>query len=59
MRALGRRHGLPDRLIDNTLDEVRAAVADWSRFANEAGVTKASRIEIAAAHQEVAECFST
>ena len=59
VRALGRRHGLPDRLIDNTLDEVRAAVADWSRFANEAGVTKASRIEIAAAHQEVAECFST
>lgn len=58
-RALGRRHSLPDRLIDAIIDEVRAAVADWPRFAVEAGVSKASRMEIATAHQAVATRFST
>jgi serine/threonine-protein kinase HipA len=58
VRSLGRRHGLPDRLIDTIIDEVRAAVADWARYAEEAGVTKASRAEIAAAHQDVAVRFS-
>lgn len=56
--ALGRRHSLPDRLIHATVDEVRAAVADWPRFADEAGVSKASRAEIATAHQAVAQRFS-
>ena len=56
--ALGRRHSLPDRLIHTTIDEVRAAVADWPRFADEAGVSKASRAEIATAHQAVAQRFS-
>lgn len=56
--ALGRRHSLPDRLIHATIDEVRAAVADWPRFADEAGVSKASRAEIATAHQAVAQRFS-
>jgi serine/threonine-protein kinase HipA len=56
--ALGRRHSLPDRLIHTTIDEVRAAVADWSRFADEAGVGKASRAEITTAHQAVAQRFS-
>ena len=58
MRSLGRRHGLPDRLIATIIDDVRAAVSDWKRFAEEAGVTKASRAEIAAAHQDVAARFS-
>lgn len=57
--ALGRRHGLPDRLIETIIDEVRAATADWARFADEAGVTRASRAEILAAHQAVAARFST
>ncbi|MDO9215824.1 MAG: HipA domain-containing protein, partial [Lacisediminimonas sp.] len=52
--ALGRRHGLSDHLIEAIIDEVRAAVADWMRFADEAGVTSASRAEILAAHQSVA-----
>lgn len=58
VHALGRRHGLPHRLIDTIIDEVRAAVADWARFAEQAAVTKASRAEIAAAHQHVAARFS-
>ena len=56
--ALGRRHSLPDRLIHATIDEVRAAVANWPRFADEAGVSKASHAEIATAHQAVAQRFS-
>lgn len=58
VRSLGRRHGLPDRLIDTIIDEVRAAVADWTRFAEDAGVTMASRAEIAAAHQGVGRIWS-
>ncbi len=34
--------------VDAVMDEVRAAVADWSRFAAEAGVSRASRERIAA-----------
>lgn len=58
VRSLGRRYGLRDRQINTMIDEVRAAVADWARFAEEAGVTRASRAEIAAAHQDVASRFS-
>ena len=57
VRALGRRHGLSNRLIDAIIDEVHAAVADWARFAGEAGVTTASRTEILAAHRAVAAGF--
>jgi serine/threonine-protein kinase HipA len=59
VRALGRRHGLPDRLIDSIIDEVRAAVADWAHFADGAGITRASCAEILAAHKAVAAQFST
>ena len=59
VRVLGRRHSLPDRRINAVIDEVRAAVADWPRFANEAGVSKASRAEIANAHQAVGNHFWT
>ena len=57
VRALGRRHGLPDRLIETIVDEVRAAVSTWERFASEAGVTNATRAEIRATHQAVAAWF--
>jgi serine/threonine-protein kinase HipA len=59
VRVLGRRHGLSDRLIESIIDEVFAAVADWAHFADETGVTRASRAEILAAHQAVAGRFSS
>jgi len=43
VHGLGRRHSLSNRLIDVIIDEVRAAVADWPRAAEDAGVTRASR----------------
>ena len=58
VRRLRRRDSLPGRLIDTIIDEVRAAVADWARFAKAAGVSKASRAEIAAAQQDLAAHFS-
>lgn len=57
VQALGRRHGLSDAVMTSVIDEVRAAVADWSRFADEAGVTKASKTEIRTAHEAVALRF--
>lgn len=59
VRALGRRHSLPDRVIDLIIDEVAAAVAGWPRFAEEAGVSKASRAEVQTAHHAVADWFTT
>ncbi len=41
--ALGRRHGLAEREIAAVIDAVRAAVSDWPRFAEGAGVARASR----------------
>jgi len=57
VRKLGKRHGLGDREIDQLIDEVRGAVADWPRFAGEAGVSQGSRAGIAAAFRGVAETF--
>ncbi|CAN5345485.1 type II toxin-antitoxin system HipA family toxin [soil metagenome] len=57
VRALGKRHGLGKAAIDLIIDEVAAALADWPRFADEAGVTKTSRADIAAAHAAVAVGF--
>lgn len=57
VQALGRRHGLSNRVIDSVVEEVRAAVADWERFATEAGVTSRSRGEVLAAHEAVAGHF--
>jgi serine/threonine-protein kinase HipA len=57
MRALGRRHGLSDRLVGQIIESVRAAVANWPAFAEAAGVTAASRMMIAAAHAEVRGYF--
>jgi len=57
VQALGRKHGLSDTVMASVIDEVRAAVDDWSRFAEETGVTKASRAEICTALEAVALRF--
>lgn len=57
--ALGKRHGLDKAAVDAIIDEVAAALADWPGLADEAGVTKASKTDIAAAHAAVAEAFFT
>lgn len=57
VRALGRRHGLSDRLMAEVIESVRAAIADWPAFAEAAGVTAASRNLIAAAHEDVRGYF--
>lgn len=59
VQALGRRHGIADRAVDAVVDEVRAAVEAWPRFAAEAGVTRASLADIGAAHRAVAMTFFT
>lgn len=56
--SLGIRHGLTARQIRAIIDQVRAAVADWPRFADEVGVTRVSRTEIGTAHQGVAARFA-
>ena len=55
--AVGRRHGFKDRTIATTIDQVRAAVTDWPRFAKEAGVSNASRQAITSAHDAVWTTF--
>ena len=57
VRTLGRRHGLSDRLIDEVVQTVQAAVADWPTFAIAAGVTVTSRNTISAAHKDVRSYF--
>ncbi|MDB5440785.1 MAG: HipA domain protein [Caulobacteraceae bacterium] len=57
VRALGKRHGFDKAAVDGIIDEVAAALAAWPAFADEAGVTKASGADIAAAHASVAEFF--
>jgi serine/threonine-protein kinase HipA len=55
--ALGRRHGISQRTIDTVIDEVRASVALWPRFAAEAGVGNASIRDIDAALNAVRSRF--
>ena len=43
VRALGAKHGLKPARIDEIIDEVRAAVADWDRWSAEAGVERSTR----------------
>lgn len=57
VRALGRRHGLSERLMLQIIDQVRAAVADWPQLAAQAGVSAASRKIITAAHDDVRGYF--
>lgn len=57
VHSLGRRHGLPDRLIGTIIDEVQTAIVEWPHFAGHAGVSRGSRSEILAAHRAVADRF--
>lgn len=57
VQALGRRYGLPDAVMTSVIDEVRAAVDGWSRFADEAGVSRASKADIGTALEAVALRF--
>ncbi len=57
VRALGKRHGYDKASIDRIIDEVAAALAGWPGYADEAGVTKLSKTDIAAAHAAVAGPF--
>jgi serine/threonine-protein kinase HipA len=57
VRTLGLRHGLSDRLIEETIEAVRAAVAAWPKFARETGVTAGSRKIITTAHEDVRSHF--
>jgi len=57
VRALGKRHGFDKAAVDHVVDEVAAALAGWSGFAQEAGVSKASRADITLAHNAVTESF--
>lgn len=57
LQALGRRYFVPDRVINTVIEEVRAVVDAWPRFADEAGVTRASKAEILAAHAAVSSAF--
>ena len=57
VRSLGRRHGLSDRLIEEIIEAVRAAVAAWPRFARETGVTPRSQKMITVAHEDVRSHF--
>jgi serine/threonine-protein kinase HipA len=55
--ALASRHGLSAKLVNTIVDDVRAAIADWGRFAKFAGVSPASNILVAKAHARVATDF--
>lgn len=57
VRALGKRHGFDKAAVDQVVDEVAAAIANWPGFAEDAGVSKASRADITLAHNAVAESF--
>ncbi|HEX4183616.1 MAG TPA: type II toxin-antitoxin system HipA family toxin [Caulobacteraceae bacterium] len=58
VRKLGARHGFDAKAVDSAIEMVRAAVADWSVHANNAGVTAASAAEIAEAHARVRAAFT-
>ena len=57
--ALGKRHGFGKAAVDQVVEEVSAALADWPRFADETGVTALSKAEISQAHARVARSFFT
>jgi len=51
--GLGETHGYNPRQVAVVIDEIRAAVADWPRFAKQAGVSAASAKAIGQAHARV------
>jgi hypothetical protein len=48
--ALGAGHGLAARRVVAIVDEIRAALADWPRFAGEPGVSAEPAWMISEAH---------
>lgn len=57
VRRLGAGHGLKPSAVEEVIDRVRAAVADWPAFAAEAGVSAASRTGAGEAHARAARDF--
>lgn len=55
--ALGARHGLGAKEVQVMVEEVKAAVGDWVKFAKAAGVTSASTKFVASAHDRVRANF--
>ncbi|HRE43399.1 MAG TPA: HipA domain-containing protein [Terricaulis sp.] len=55
--ALGARHGLGVNDVQVMVEEVKAAVGDWVKFAKAAGVTSASTKFVASAHDRVRANF--
>lgn len=55
--ALGARHGLGVNDVQVIVEEVKAAVGDWVKFAKAAGVTSASTKFVASAHDRVRASF--
>ena len=54
---LGARHGFNAGAVSAAMEQVRTAVADWPRFAAEAGVSPVSAREITAAHARIRTAF--
>jgi serine/threonine-protein kinase HipA len=57
VQRLGARHGLDVKAVERIVDHVAGAVARWDDFAVNAGVSRASRQEIATAHAHVRARF--
>ena len=53
VNKLGKRHGLDAKRVANVINKVRAAVADWPKFAKFAGVTVDSAKMASNAHARV------
>jgi serine/threonine-protein kinase HipA len=55
--GLGEKHSYNAKQIAVVIEEVRAAVADWPKFATQSGVTAASAKAIGQAHAQVRADF--
>ena len=55
--SLGGQHGLAGNRVVAIVDEVRAAVADWLRYAATAAVSQASARMVVEAHARVWDDF--
>jgi len=58
VEALGARHGLAKATMATIIEEARAAIVDWPRYAAEVGVSGSSTREIAEALEAVWARFS-
>ena len=57
IETLGAKHGLSVKAVGAMVEEVGAAVADWRKYAKEAGVTAATIKDVADAHARVRTTF--